>query len=427
MKKQNPAGKPELLAWAMFDFANSGYTTVILTAVFNAYFVAVIAGDLAQGTATLLWTITIAIANGLVLLTAPVLGAIADYRANKKQFLAFTTAGCVIFTALLALCGPGDITLTMIFLIVSAFMFYSGENFIASFLPELASRENMGKVSALGWSIGYFGGLLILGLCLLYVQFAQERGDGAEQFVPVTTLIVAISFLLASLPTFLWMKERAVASPHPHNFIRMGFTRLRTTLSEAHRFRDLFRFLIALTVFYCGINTVILLAAVYAQQAMGFDTQDTLTLVLVVNVTAAVGAFLFGHVQDRIGSLRTLNLTLALWISAMVLAFFSDDRASFWLVANLVGLALGSSQSAGRAMVALFTPTAKNGEFFGLWGLATKLAAIIGPLVYGLITHLSGNDHRLALLSTTAFFIAGMWLLRGVDEERGHAAAHEHS
>lgn len=421
-----PVAKREIFGWAMYDFANSGYTTVVLTTIFSAYFVGVIAADsVSSGTATLLWTITIAVSNAFVVLSAPMLGAIADYSARKKRFLAFSTFGCVLFTALLAFAGPSDIPLSMLLIIFSSFMFFTGENLVSAFLPEISPQEKMGRISAYGWTLGYFGGLLILGACLVYVQWAQAQDKTAEHYVPVTMLIVAGAFALASLPTFIWLRERAVAKDHAGkiNYIREGFTRLKHTVNHARQYKDLFRFLITLMIYHCGINTVVVLAAVYAQEAMGFDTNDNIILILVVNITAALGAFLFGFVQDRLGSLITLALTLLIWILATGLAYFVEDRVWFWVVANLVGVALGSSQSAGRAVVGLFSPPERCGEFFGLWGLATKLAAIIGPVSYGLITHFTDGDHRLALLSTTAFFVMGLMMLTTVSEKRGRAAA----
>jgi UMF1 family MFS transporter len=411
----------------MFDFANSGYTTVVLTAIFNSYFVGVVAAEYENGTATLLWSIATAIANAFVLCSAPIVGAIADYSACKKRYLLFCTVGCVISTAMLALAGPGDVVLAMVLVIISSLLFFSGENLISAFLPELTTPEKMGRISAYGWTLGYFGGLLVLLLCLVYVKYAEAAGQTAEQFVPGTMLIVAAMFALASLPTFIWLKERAVKQQNKAanvSYIRIGFNRLKHTFSHARQYRDLFRFLITLTVYQCGIITVIVLAAIYAQEVMGFSTQDTIFLILIVNITAALGAFVFGHIQDRIGAIKTLVMVLLIWISAMVYAFFVETRSEFWIVANLIGLALGSSQSAGRAIVGMFSPKQRAGEFFGLWGLATKVAAIIGPLVYGLITHLTGGDHKSALLSTTAFFIVGLIMLIGIDTQRGIAAAH---
>ena len=288
-----------------------------------------------------------------------------------------------------------------------------GENFIAAFLPEIAAQKDMGRISGYGWSLGYLGGLLVLGMCLVYIQWAQSQEQAVTQYVPVTMWITAIMFALAALPTFLWLRERALPQPLApgENYIRIGFARVRHTLQHARRYRDLFRFLVTLAVYYCGINTVVVLAAIYAQEVMGFSMQENIMLILVVNVTAAIGALAFGLVQDRLGSVRTLAITLMVWILALVIAYFTETRAAFWIVANLVGISLGASQSAGRALVGQFSPPGRSAEFFGLWGLAGKLAAVIGPLAYGLVTFLSHGNHRLALLSTCGFFIAGLLML----------------
>jgi UMF1 family MFS transporter len=422
------AARRELFAWAMYDFANSGYTTVVLTTIFNAYFVGVVAGGtdtLPKGLGTLLWTGAVSLPNALVLVSAPMLGAIADHYAAKKRFLLVTTIGCVLCTGLLALAGPGDVWLAMGLVGLSNLTFATGENLIAAFLPEISHQDGMGRLSAYGWALGYLGGLSVLGVCLAYVTWAQRQGLDATQYVPVTMLIVAAVFALAATPTFLWLRERAIPVPlgHGEYSLKIGFARLRSTLAESRRFRDLLRFLVALTIYYCGINTVVVLAAVYAQEVMGFGTGDTIVLVMVVNVTAAVGAFLFGHVQDRLGSVPTLAVTLLIWIAATGLAFMADSRAGFWLVANLVGVALGSSQASGRALIGQFAPPTRAAEFFGLWGLAGKLASVVGPLSYGLITYLTAGNHRLAILSTVLFFIAGLALLVTVNEQRGKAAA----
>ena len=179
-----------------------------------------------------------------------------------------------------------------------------------------------------------------------------------------------------------------------------------------------------ITVYQSGVITVVVLAAVYAQEVMGFNTEELLVLIIIVNITSALGAWLFGFFQDRIGSVKALSISLSIWTLAVFLAYISDGRAAMWVVGNLVGLAMGASQSIGRALVGQFTPVARTGEFFGLWGLANRLAALLGPMSYGLVTFFSGGDHRLAILSTLAFFIAGLLLLLGVDERRGMAAAH---
>ena len=424
----HPASRREQLAWALYDFANSGYTTVVLTTIFSAYFVGVVAGGpggFPSGTATLLWTLAVGSANLCVLVTAPIVGAIADHRAAKKRFLLITTVGCATATALLALVGPGDVVLALVLVVISAIMFASGENLISAFLPEIVPVRKMGRMSGYGWGLGYLGGLLTLGLCLAYIAWAQQQGQVEHQFVPVTLLITAAVFALAATPTFVWLRERTTPSPLASGitYVRTGIQRMRRTLTEAARLPDLFRFLTALAVYQSGVATVVVLSAVYAREVMGFDSQALVILIMVVNVTAAVGALLFGHLQDRLGSVPTLVISLLIWSGAIILIAVADERTDIWLAGNMIGLAMGASQAVGRALIGQLTPVTRSAEFFGLWGMANRLAAIAGPLSYGLISYWSRGNHRLAILSTLLFFIAGLVLLLRVNEQRGKAAA----
>jgi len=405
----------------MYDFANSAYTTVVITAVFNAYFVAEVAQNAPW--ATLAWTSALAVSYVAIILTAPLIGAYADAHAAKKRLLAITTIGCVVFTAGLALAGQGALWMAIVLIVLSNFFFGTGENLIAAFLPELAHEHSVGRISGWGWSLGYCGGLLALGVSLAYVTWAQARGEPAVEFVPVTMLITAAFFALSSLPTFLFLRERAQPAGGASNMAREAVSRLRTTLREASHYRDLRRFLLAVVFYQAGIQAVVALAAVYAQQVMGFTTRDTLMLVLVVNITAAVGAFVFGYVQDRFGHVPTLVATMIGWILAIALAYFANGPGLFWTAANLVGICLGSSQSAARALVAYLSPPGRSAEFFGLWGLAVKLSAVLGPLTYGFVTWFTSGDHRLAILLTGTYFLVGLAIIRGIDVIRGRKTA----
>ena len=427
-----PVVHSEVLAWAFYDFANSGYTTVVLTTIYSAFFVAAIAGGLAEtspGLPTLLWTISVALANFFVLLSAPVIGAIADYRACKKRFLAVSTVVCVLGTALLGFAAPGDVTLAMALVVLSAIAFASGENLIAAFLPEIARGDNMGRVSGYGWSLGYFGGLLTLGICLGYITWADSRGQSAVDYVPVTLWITAAIFAIAALPTFIWLRERSKpqSAASGWTLVRQGFAEVRETLTHASRYQDLFRFLLSLTAYQAGVATVIVVAAIYAQDVMGFDSTQLITLIMVVNLTAAVGAFLFGFLQDRFGSVPSLAGGILVWILAILVTMVASQSWHVWLAANLMGLAMGSTQAGGRALIGRLTPHGRNAEFFGLWGLASRAAAIVGPLAYGAVNRLTEGDHRLALLSTLALFILGLLLLFTVSEARGVSAGRKAS
>jgi len=410
----------ELWAWAMYDFANSGYTTVVITALFNVYFVAVVAGNAPW--ATFAWTAALSFSYLLVVLSAPIIGAYADLHAAKKKLLAITTSGCVLFTAMLYFAQPETLWLAIVCVIASNFFFGSGENLIAAFLPEIAKVRAMGRVSGLGWCLGYIGGLLTLGLCLLYVNWAEAHGQMAAQFVPITMLITAGVFALASLPTFLLLRERAV--PLAKNArLRDAWLDVWQTLCNLRQFADLRRFLLCSLFYQAGVAAVITLTAIYAAQALKFTTQEILLLVLMVNITAAVGAFMFGHLQDRIGHVRTIALTLAGWIVTILLAWAAHEPPLFWAAANIAGLCLGASQSAGRALVGILAPPSRRAEFYGFWGLAVKLASIAGPLTYGITTWLTDGDHRRALLLTGGYFVIGLILLSGVQAARGRQAA----
>lgn len=413
----------EVFAWAMYDFANSGYTTVVLTAVFNAYFVGVVA-DGARW-ATLAWTLTLSISYALGMLAMPALGAYADVHARKKWLLGLVTVGCVGATAALALVGPGDLWLAVVLIVVSNFCFAAGVTLNSAFLPELARPEALGKVSGWGWSLGYIGGLLALGLGLGYVLWAQARGLPATHFVPVTMLITAAVFAVAVIPTFAWLQERARPLPNASvsGVVSESTRRLWQTLRRIHEFRD-FGWLCACGVLYqAGLSVVIALAAIYAAEVMRFSQAQTMALILVVNVTAAVGAFLFGYVQDALGHRRTLAITIVGWIAMVLIAGTTDGVGWFWFAANIAGLCMGSSQSAGRAMVGVFAPGHRLAEFYGLWNAGLWLSAIIGPLTYGLVTWVTDNNHRAAILITGLYFVAGLLVLGKVDVERGRRVA----
>jgi UMF1 family MFS transporter len=341
--------------------------------------------------------------------------------------LAFSTVGCIVMTALLGFAGPDQLLISMLLLATSAFLFGTGENLIAAFLPEIAPPDKVGKVSGFSWALGYVGGLLVLALCLVYIETVKPLGQTAEQYVPVTLWITATIFALAAAPTFLFLKERSLATGTTpasiFSYAQIGFSRLGQTLQNRHQFRDLFRFLVALCIFSSGVYTVIVIAAIYAQEVMNFSSTENIIMIMVVNITAAIGAFVFGLFQDRLGAKRTLELTLLIWILAISVAWQGETKTQFWIAANLIGLAMGSSQSAGRALVALFSPDGRSAEFFGLWGLSIKLAAIIGPMSYGLIAWYSEGDHRQAIFSTLMFFVAGLIVLFTVNEKRGREAA----
>lgn len=414
--------KREVFAWAMYDFANSGYTTVVLTAVFAAYFVGVVAGGAVW--ATFAWTLALSVSHGIVMFSMPVMGAWADRHGAKKRLLLLSTLGCVLATAALALVGPGAVALGVLLIIVSNVFFAWGESLIAAFLPELARPSAMGRVSGWGWSFGYFGGMLALGLSLAYVLWAQSLGKTAAQFVPVTMLITAGIFAVAALFTLSLLRERSLPDPSKAaGGLLASLRQLRTTFLNARRYRD-FMWLLACAVAYQGgVAVAITLAAIYAEQVIGFVQQETMVLIFVLNIAAALGAFAFGYWQDRLGHKLALGITLVGWMATCVIAALTTTKGGFWYAAAIAGLCMGSSQSSGRAMAGMLAPPKQLAEFYGLWTFATRLASIIGPLSYGAITWMTGGNQRLAIGSTAVLFLLGLVLLLPVNMGRGREAA----
>lgn len=407
--------KREVWAWAMYDFANSGYTTVVVTTVFSTYFVGVVAEG--HSWATLAFTMAMSLSYLIIMLTMPTLGARADARAGKRRLLFSSTVGCVIATALLALIGPGDVALALVLLALSNYFYCVGESIVAAFLPEMARPDALGRVSGWGWGFGYFGGMLTLGLSLGLVGWASARGAQAQQYVPYVMLLTAAVFAVAAVPSFLFLRERSAPSNRP----AMGW--LKRLVQAWHEtglhFKD-FRLLLICGAFYhAGISVVVTLAAVYANQAMGFTMAQTMVLVFTVNIAAAAGALTFGHFQDRVGHKRALTITLFGWIAMVLVAYSAVQVWVFWIAATLAGLCMGTSQSAGRAMVGGLAPSGRLAEFYSLWTFATQLAAVVGPLSYGVVTWITDGNHRLALLITGLFFVVGLLVLTRLDFARG--------
>lgn len=416
-----PVTRREILAWAMFDFANSSYTTLIVTVAFSVYFTKLVApGPYAD----FLWGLGITVSNFVVMLSAPFIGAAADVTGRKRELLGASALLCIVATAALTLVEPGDALLALLLFIASNTGFALGENLIAAFLPELSTPENIGRVSGLGWAIGYLGGLACLVACWPFLAggFTAANLDGLKS----VWLVTAAFFLVGSLPTFLLLRERVPKKPWSGigQCAQLALGRIRETAAALATFRDLARFLATFLCFMCGLATIISFASIFAERTLGFTTGELILLFVALQVSATAGAALFGLLQDKIGARRTIEISLLLWISVCVSAFLVEAKTQFWGVALIAGLGIGSLQSASRALVGTLSPLSKTGEFFGLWGLAGKGAAMLGPIVFGAVSSASGSQ-RIAILTTAAFFIAGLAGLRSVNEERGRTAAAE--
>jgi UMF1 family MFS transporter len=372
--------------------------------------------------ATLAWTSALSLSYAIVMFTMPAMGAWADRHAAKKKLLMLVTVACVVSTAALSWVGPGQVTLAIICIVISNTFYSYGESLTASFLPELAKPEGMGRISGWGWAWGYLGGMLSLGICLAYVLWAQAQGQTAGQFVPVTMWVTAGIYALAATLTFVFLKEHAQPQLSRERAASQ-WQQLRQTFQEAKAYKDFMQLMACAVAYQGGVAVAITLAAIYAEQVIGFQPQETMMLIFVLNIAALVGALVFGYAQDKIGHKLALSLTLLGWSITCIMAALTSSKEVFWWAAALAGVCMGSSQSTGRAMAGMLIPTHRLAEFFGLWTFAIRLASIVGPLGYGLITWLTDGNQRLAIASTTLLFVVGWLLLLPVNVQRGQRQA----
>lgn len=408
----------EIFAWCMYDFANSAFTTLIVTFIFSAYFMQVIVGDEVRG--TVLWTRAVNISAILVALTMPVLGAIADFSRRKKRFLLLATLQTLAFTTLLFFMQPGMVVLAMVLFVFANVAYEGGQAFYNAFLPEISTSRNMGRISGYGWALGYVGGLAALAIALWMMSALPEHG---HLNVRATSLLVAIWFAVFSIPTFLLLRERGVTrAVEPGTYVREGFRRVADTFRHLQRHREAAKVLLARLIYNDGLVTIFALAGIYSIAVFDFTIEEVIKLGIVANVAAGLGAFGFGFVNDWIGGKRTIAITLVVLTIAAILGATAETRTGFWIAAIVISFMVGPTQSASRTLLGSMTPEAKHAEFFGFYAFSGKLSSILGPLLFGTVVGFTGS-HRLAMGSMVVFFVVGFVLLMLVDEKAGIAAA----
>lgn len=410
----------EIVAWCLYDFANSSYTTLIVTVAFSVYFRDAVvnasdnSGDRLWGMANFLAMLTVALA-------APILGAVSDYSRRKKFFLIVTTLQTVSATALMFFVGPGDVFLGMLLFILGTIGFEGGYVFYNSFLPDVSTPETIGRISGWAWAVGYAGGLLSLVLAWPLISKPLKDGSGLLDPGAVTGrqtsfLLVAVFFGVFALPAFIWLRE-----PSPQgrldglrDYLRIGFRRVGETLSHLREFREAGKFVLASLFFTDGITTVISFSAIYATTTFHFSSGDLVFLFLALNIIAFPGALAAGYLADSIGAKRTIVLSLLVWIVVVIVGCTAQNRAMFWLMATLAAIGMGSTQAVGRSFMAQVTPPSRESEFFGFYVLSGKFASMFGPLLFGLVSQASGSQ-RLAVLSLLPFFLVGLGLMLWID------------
>ena len=408
-----PVKRSEIFGWCCFDFANSAFTTIIITVIYSKYFVAEVAGN--DPRATGWWGTSLGFAQFVVIFLSPLIGTVADLTGRKKSFLMTTAFICSVGTAALYFVGRGEIMLALAIVCVANIAFSLSENLCASFLPEISTPANVGKISGFGWSFGYFGGLFSLVLALLI----NRSGENREPWIFVMT---GAFFFFASLPTLLLLRERGRrrSLPPGENYLSLGWSQMRTMIREVPQHRALAVFFVAMTLYMIGLTAVVGFAAIYASVEIHMTQDQIIVLFILLQLAGVAGAFGFGLLQDRIGSKPALILSLVIWIAASIWGSICRDPKQFFFVGILAGVGMGSLQSAGRAVVSTLTPVGRAGEFFGYWGFFGKLAGVFGPLIFGWLAAFAGN--RTAMLANGGFFLAGLLVLFTVRLAPGRGA-----
>ncbi len=417
--------KFRIFIWSLFDFANTSYSIVVVTFIYAVYFKDIVA--LGKPIGDLYWSIGISISMLISGIIAPILGAIADYSAGKKRFLLFFTLLSIISTSLLYFVQEGMIFWGLTLFILSNIGFESGLVFYDSFLPELTSPKNYGRVSGYGFAFGYFGSIASLAIAFPFIQ-----ADMVRETFPISALF----FLIFAIPLFIFLKDSRREVKVNISFINIGFRRVKNTFSHLRNYKNLALYLLAFFFYIEGVNTTIFFSGNFARTSLGFSLTDLALFFLIVQTPAIGGSLLFGILSDSIGQKKSIIISLYIWIFTMLLAFIISNEnnglliyladyfsletrdfqsLSFYIVGLLAGSVMGATQSTSRSMMTKLTPIEKKTEFFGFYSLFGKSSAIVGPLVFGIISFVT-ESQSYAILSISGFFIVGLFILRFVED-----------
>jgi len=424
-----PTDRKERTAWYLYDFANTSFTVLMVTALFPVFFRDMVTTAVGDGgfLGTSLWGYAGSITMIVIALTSPVLGAIADFSGSKKKFLIFYTALCIFFNSLLFFTTKDAAPVfglpvwgwAWIIFILANIGFQGALPFYNAWLPEISDENTIGRIGGIGFAAGYVGALLTIIIALVSVISL-----GADSTLPF--LLGAMFFLVFSIPSIKFLKNRpATATPEEEgmSLAMVGFMRVRKTLGEIGTYQGLPLFMIAYFLFSDAITTVIYYAALFGETVYAFSTTDILIFFAVTQLTAIPGAFIFGYIADRIKTKPTLMITLSIWVVALLVAFFGSDPILWWIVGMIAGVGMGSAQSTARSMFGQFIPEHKKSEMYGFYALTGKFAAILGPAVYAFVITLSegaGLDlvmaNKYALLSVLIFFVISLIILKFVKQ-----------
>lgn len=426
----------------MYDFANQPFTTLIVTFIYGTFFTKVIAENEIVG--TLLWSRGITITALIVAFLSPLMGAIADKGGYRKLYLIFWTWVSIAGSLLLWFPIEGQVIFALIAFIIGNVGFEMGGVFCNAFLPEIAPKEKIGRISGYGWSFGYVGGLIALALGLLLFINPEiplfDLDKSTHEHIRGTNIMVAIWFAVFSIPTFLFVNENHRSGKKKTNLIADSIKQIRETFRNVRQYREMTRFLIARLIYNDGLITVFAFGGIYAAGTFDFSFQEIMIFAIVLNVAAGLGAFLMGFLDDFIGGKQTIQISNYGLILACIIAVVAPNRdlfnialpiigdtiisgkTLFWLSGILIGIFSGPNQASSRSLMARFVPQGKENEFFGFFAFSGKATAFIGPFFLGYFTQLF-NSQRYGIAVVLFLLVIGTILLRSVDEEAGMAAS----
>jgi UMF1 family MFS transporter len=393
-----------IVAWTLYDFANSGFSAIIQATVFPVYYAEVVVGN-AQGRGDFWWGLTGSVSMVLVALSSPLLGGIADHAGVRKPFFVGFTLVSVAATALLATLGPGMVLPGFLLAVTGLVTFEAAFVYYNSYLPRIAAPDELGRVSAAGFAVGYAGSIVAFGLAyplvLMHAYWA-------------CFVAAAVQFAVCSVPAFVVLPADTRHAVPLRTAVARGARETLATLREILRHPDrtqMRRFLTAYLVYEDGVNTVILFAAVFASKTLGFTPPEIIGLFLFVQITALIGSALWARPSDARGPRFVVMVTLVQWTAVTVLSYFVGTKWQFWIVAVLAGTGLGAIQAASRTFMATLIPRGREAEFFGFYALVGKTGAVMGPLVFGGVSWLLAGNQRAAIVAIGLFFVVGLVLL----------------
>ena len=420
-----------VVSWALYDFANSSFTTTIVTFVYAAFFAkAMMVSDI-EG--SVWWLRGVTISSLFVAFSSPLLGAFADRGGYRKRLLFISTAVSIVATVMLFFPRPyaylqeaglqPEAMQALIWFVIANIGFELGGVFYNAFLPDIAPPNKIGRISGFGWGLGYVGGLLCLVVALVLLVQAENPILGFDtdnlENIRAVCLLVAVWFTVFSIPIFLFVKEdRGAASPPGSSILKDTYRQLMRTGREIRSYRNVVRLLVARLFYNDGLVTIFSFGGIYAATVFDFDEEEIIIFGIVLNIAAGLGAWAFSFIDDNLGGKRTIKYSLIGLTVAVAIAAWAPDRLWFWIAGLGVGIFAGPNQSASRSLLGRFVPDNKENEFFGFFAFSGKATSFLGPLLLSWTIVLFASQ-RVGIAMILVFFIIGYIILLRVDEDEG--------